>query len=67
MTNKQKIEQFLQDNPLFTNWYFVAEIDTNLFTYYMDFVDDAVYDGIYDLSVNEDDTIGYVRHIQHGI
>jgi|688.fasta_scaffold884073_1 hypothetical protein len=63
MTNKEKIEQFLTDNPLFTNWYYVSTIDVNLFIYYMDFIDDAEYDGIYDCSVNTDDTINYVRHI----
>lgn len=65
MTNQEKIEQFLEDNPLFTNWYYVATIDDNLFTYYMDFFDDSEYDGIYDCSVNADDTITYIRHIMH--
>lgn len=65
MTNQEKIEQFLEDNPLFTNWYYVSTIDDNLFIYYMDFIDDLTYDGIYDCSVNVDDTITYIRHIMH--
>lgn len=63
MTNQEKIEQFLTDNPLFINWYYVSTIDDNLFIYYVDFVDNEKYDGIYNFSVNNDDTINYIRHI----
>ncbi len=63
MTNREKIEEFLATSPLFINWYYVSTIDDNLYTYYMDFADDANWDGIYDCSVNPDDTINYVRHI----
>lgn len=63
MTNREKIEEFLATNPLFINWYYVSTIDDNLYTYYMDFADDATWDGLYDCSVNVDETINYVRHI----
>ena len=68
MTNRDKIEQFLQTNPDFNEWYFISEVEDNLFIYYIGFVDDAIsLDGIYNCSVNQDDTIYYIRHIHNTI
>lgn len=64
MTNKEKIEQFLTDDTIVNNFYLVSEIDNNLYTYYIDFVDMAEWDGIYDCSVEVGDQISYLRHIR---
>jgi hypothetical protein len=55
MTNKEKIEQFLTDDTIVKDFYLVSEIDENLFTYYIDFVDMESWDGIYDCSVEVGD------------
>jgi hypothetical protein len=66
MSNKEKIEQFLQNNPDINEWYWISTIEDNLFIYYIGFVDDADnLDGVYNCSVNEDDTIYYIRHIHN--
>jgi hypothetical protein len=75
MTNREKIEQFLQNNPDINEWYWVCtyhnwitEEDDNLFIYHIGFVDNGDnLDGVYNCSVNEDDTIYYIRHIQAGL
>jgi hypothetical protein len=68
MSNKEKIEQFLQNNADVNEWYWVSEIEENLFIYYIGFVDDGNdLDGVYNCSVNEDDTIYYIKHIQAGL
>lgn len=64
MTNKEKIEQFLTDETIVRDFYLVSEIDENLFTYYIDFMDMAEWDGIYDCSVEVGDQISYLRHIR---
>ena len=64
MTNREKIEQFLTDQTIVNDFYYVSEIDDVTFIYYVDFVDQASWDGIYDMTVNPDDTITYVRHIK---
>jgi hypothetical protein len=64
MTNKEKIEQFLTDDTIVKDFYLVSEIDENLFTYYIDFVDMESWDGIYDCSVEVGDQISYLRHIR---
>ena len=66
MTNREKIEQFLSDQSVINDFYFVSQIDDVTFIYYVDFVDQILLDGIYDMTVNPDDTITYVRHIRDG-
>jgi len=64
----EKIEQFLQNNPDINEWYWISTIEDNLFIYYIGFVDDGDnLDGVYNCSVNEDDTIYYIKHIQAGL
>jgi hypothetical protein len=64
MTNKEKIEQFLSDEAVVSDFYLVSDIDENLYTYYIDFVDMAEWDGIYDCSVEVTGQISYLRHIR---
>lgn len=64
MTNKEKIEQFLSDEAVVSDFYLVSDIDDNLYTYYIDFVDMAEWDGIYDCSVEVTGQISYLRHIR---
>lgn len=64
MTNKEKIEQFLSDEAIISDFYLVSDIDDNLYTYYIDFVDMAEWDGIYDCSVEVTGQISYLRHIR---
>lgn len=64
MTNKEKIEQFLSDEAIVSDFYLVSDIDENLYTYYIDFVDMAEWDGIYDCSVEVTGQISYLRHIR---
>lgn len=64
MTNKEKIEQFLSDEAIVSDFYWVSDIDENLYTYYIDFVDMAEWDGIYDCSVEVTGQISYLRHIR---
>jgi hypothetical protein len=64
MTNKEKIEQFLTDETIVKDFYWVSDIDDNLFTYYIDFVDMELWDGIYDCSVEVTGQISYLRHIR---
>jgi hypothetical protein len=64
MTNKEKIEQFLSDEAVISDFYLVSDIDENLYTYYIDFVDMAEWDGIYDCSVEVTGQISYLRHIR---
>jgi hypothetical protein len=64
MTNKEKIEQFLSDEAFISDFYLVSDIDENLYTYYIDFVDMAEWDGIYDCSVEVTGQISYLRHIR---
>jgi len=64
MTNKEKIEQFLSNAAFVSDFYLVSDIDENLYTYYIDFVDMAEWDGIYDCSVEVTGQISYLRHIR---
>jgi len=64
MTNKEKIEQFLSDEAVISDFYLVSDIDENLYTYYIDFVDMSEWDGIYDCSVEVTGQISYLRHIR---
>jgi len=64
MTNKEKIEQFLSNAAFVNDFYLVSDIDENLYTYYIDFVDMAEWDGIYDCSVEVTGQISYLRHIR---
>ena len=66
MTNREKIEDYLENNPNINEWYWTSTVDDNLFIYYIGFVDDGNnLDGVYNCSVNEDDTIYYIRHIHN--
>jgi hypothetical protein len=64
MTNKEKIEQFLTNETIVKDFYWVSDIDDNLLTYYIDFVDMELWDGIYDCSVEVGDQISYLRHVR---
>ena len=66
MTNIEKIEQFLSDQLIVQDFYYISQIDDVTFIYYVDFVNEASWDGAYDITVNPDDTITYVRHIRDG-
>ena len=59
-----KIEQFLTDILTIKHFYQVSQIDETTFIYYIDFIDEELLDGIYDIKVNDDDTITYLRHIR---
>jgi hypothetical protein len=58
------IEQFLTDNSTIKHFYQVSQIDETTFVYYIDFIDEELLDGIYDIKVNDDETITYLRHIR---
>jgi hypothetical protein len=65
MTNREKIEQFLSDQSVINDFYYISEIDEVTFIYYVDFVNQESLDGAYDITVNPDDTITYIRHIRN--
>jgi len=66
MTNKEKIENWIQSNPEIQTYYFTSQIEDNLFLYDLIYIDELENNSsAYDISVNEDDTIYYIRHLRN--
>lgn len=67
MTNREKIEVWLSSNQDIVYWEWKNDINDNLIVYVVDWsAESGIEDALYDLSVNEDDTITCLRHVRNG-
>lgn len=67
MTNREKIEGWLSSNSDITYWEWRNDIGDNLIVYVVDWTEESgIEDALYDLLVNEDDTITCLRHVRNG-
>lgn len=65
MTNREKIENWVEANEELITFDYISQIEDNLFLYDLFFVESAgKRDGAYDISVNDDDTISYLEHLR---
>lgn len=63
MTNKEKIEEQLTNDPIIKDFSLDTEINANLYIYQINFNPGYErYNGLYDCCLIENDAISYINH-----